>query len=88
MWTLYRLYRNLSATKPRLPLESVLHNETYKHNQMPLIDQYDEIISKYMIARTHGKSDRNWPKMIAEYYSEPISRKIKDEMKKQGFKNE
>ncbi len=79
---------NLSNIKPRLPLEAVLHYEMYNHQQMPLIDQYDEIISKYMEQRTHGKSHRNWSKMISENYKELNTRNIKIDMKKQGFKND
>ncbi|WP_008826051.1 NADPH-dependent oxidoreductase [Haloplasma contractile] len=77
-----------STLKPRLPKEAVYHEETYNKELRPLIDQYDKTMSAYMKERTNGENDRNWSEGISNFYKTNYSPHTRNEMKKQGFKNE
>jgi FMN reductase [NAD(P)H] len=77
-----------SATKPRLPKEAVIFEESYNHNLKSLIEGYDEQMSEYMSNRTNGKSNRNWSEGISNFYRHDSSRSIKKDMAEKGFKNE
>ncbi|MFP3361894.1 NADPH-dependent oxidoreductase, partial [Planococcus sp. SIMBA_143] len=51
-----------SDVKPRLPMESIYHEDSYQGDEAYMkegLDRYDETISAYYHARTAGKrSDR------------------------------
>lgn len=78
---------DVSATKPRLPQEAVIHREVYNEDQMSFIDAYDEVISAYMLKRTDGESDRNWSQTTSSIYNSVYFPHVYPVMKAQGFKN-
>ena len=76
-----------SSQKPRLPQEAVIHQGSYNKNQMAHITSYDAVISKYMLERTDGESDRNWSQTTSSIYNSVYFPHVYPVMKSQGFKN-
>lgn len=76
-----------SALKPRLPKEAIFHEESYKADQMTIIDDYDATIAAYMMQRTEGQSNRNWSQTTSGIYKSVYFPQVYPVMKKQGFKN-
>lgn len=76
-----------SAVKPRLPLKAVFNREKYDMNQRIYIDEYDEVMTKYMEERTNGESRRNWSETISRVYRVKGRRSIKQAMENQKFYN-
>ncbi len=79
--------KDTSAIKPRLPREAVIHKETYNRDQMTFINEYDATISRYMLERSGGESDRNWSQTTSGFYKTVYFPQVYPVMKAQGFKN-
>lgn len=74
--------------KPRLPLETFCHMETYKPNKIiETIDSYDLLMEKYYKSIDREDSG-NWSKRTSSIYKSVYFPKVHPVMKKQGFKND
>lgn len=75
--------------KPRLPFQATYHKEQYDAGiQNESINQYDDIISSYMLERTNGQDSRNWSSNIAHFYDTGFDQYRKHSstvLKQQGF---
>ena len=71
--------------KPRLPLETIIHTNTYKEITREQLESYNEEMLSYMKKRG---ATSTWTQGVANFYSKGYSayRSVVDSMKKQGFK--
>ncbi len=53
-------------TKPRLPLQMILHEESYQVIDQVALSEYDELIESYYERRTKGKLIQTWTKQMAD----------------------
>lgn len=74
-----------STQKPRMPMETFMHLETYNTNLENLIEEYDEAMSDYMFKRTQGKSKRNWSSSVSGLYKSVYYPKVTPTLIQQGF---
>lgn len=73
--------------KPRLPLETFSHNETYKSDKIiEEIDAYDTLMEEYY-KEIDRENSGNWSKRTSSIYKSVYFPKVHPIMKKQGFKN-
>lgn len=74
------------AIRPRLPLEEVLHRESYDASGTEeQIRHYDRIYSEYMHARSGGSSAADWSGQMAKRLAEPVRLHMKDFLQSRGF---
>lgn len=74
--------------KPRLPLETFSHKETYNTNKIiKTIDSYDLLMEKYYKSIDREDSG-NWSKRTSSIYKSVYFPKVHPVMNKQGFKND
>ncbi|ALC82717.1 MULTISPECIES: NADPH-dependent oxidoreductase [Bacillus] len=59
--------------KPRLPVEAVLHEETYKQDQKAILEQYNKIMPA------------PWTQRVASFYEKSYYANIAKMLKQQGF---
>lgn len=72
--------------RPRLPLEAVLHHETYHEEQLSdAISAYDETMRAYYQQRTGGGRDSTWSKDMAEKFGRADRAYLREYLKSQGF---
>ncbi|WP_034760305.1 oxygen-insensitive NADPH nitroreductase [Rossellomorea vietnamensis] len=77
-----------SDVKPRLPLESVYHEDSYNVDETSIkegLDRYDETISAYYHARTAGKRSDRWTAQMAKMLSGKKRMYMKEFVEKKGF---
>lgn len=73
-------------SRPRLPLDAVLHTDTYQTERIePGIDAYDRIYSQYMRERSGGKDSTVWSIQMRKRLTEPIRLHMKDFLQSKGF---
>lgn len=77
--------REISETKPRLPMEAVHHREKYNSDLEGYIEEYDNTISQYMRERTGGRENRNWSIGISKTYNKVYFPKVDPTIREQGF---
>lgn len=78
---------DLSAKKPRFPLATLVHAETYdKEKIKKAIDEYDDTMSAYYQQR--GDKAVNWSQQVAGAYKQVYFPEVYPTMKSQGFKND
>jgi nitroreductase len=78
---------DVPGVKPRLPVQSVLHQNTYKsqEEQQGLVDAFDATTNEYYLSRPTGARDSTWSKDMASTccrFNRPF---IKDFLKTKGF---
>lgn len=72
--------------KPRLPVEAVLYENEYDASrQQALVQQFDEAMNEYYLARTGGKKDTDWTRQLAPLFSHKLRPHMREFLKKQGF---
>lgn len=74
--------------KPRFPKEAMIHQEKYNRDLDDAVDEYDDIMRKYMDKRTDGEDIRGWSEGIGGTYSVVYFPEVYGTLKKQGFKND
>lgn len=75
-----------NETKPRLPVEAVLHENEYNDNKYTaLLDEYDEIMEKYYASRSSNQKMANWTKQMADFLIEQRRPFIKEFLASKGF---
>lgn len=74
-------------TKPRLPRDSVLHQDSYSEPQVheQLLGQYDAQVKDYYINRTKGKLRVSWSEQMAKQAQNQKRPFMQKYLKKQGF---
>ncbi|GKU85214.1 NADPH-dependent oxidoreductase [Niallia sp. NCCP-28] len=69
--------------KPRLPKESIMHQEIYNKDQLPFLQTYNETFKNYL--KDRGDTEANWTDRVAKFYRQPYYPSNADMLKKQGF---
>ncbi|WP_019913989.1 oxygen-insensitive NADPH nitroreductase [Paenibacillus sp. HW567] len=75
-----------SGLRPRLPLEAVLHHNSYQaETTVEQVKVYDEITRDYMRERTGGQKDTPWSEMMAGRLAKPDRLHMKEFLLQKGF---
>lgn len=73
-------------TRPRLPLDSILHTDTYQIERTePGIESYDRVYAQYMHERSQGKVSTTWSSQMRKRLQEPIRLHMKSFLESKGF---
>ncbi len=72
--------------KPRLPMEAILHQDSYQTSQVStILESYDQTMSEYMLERTQGKVERKWSEDMKNKFASPSRLHMKAYLEEQGF---
>lgn len=72
--------------KPRLPVEAILHENTYDTNKYKkIIDEYDQTIAEYYRKRLTNVKDSNWSETMSTFLSENRREHMKSFLADRGF---
>ncbi|WP_301108552.1 oxygen-insensitive NADPH nitroreductase [Sporosarcina sp.] len=75
-----------NGVKPRLPVEAVLHENTYNEEKYDeLLPAYDEIMMAYYAGRDSNQREATWTAEMADFLEKPHRLHIKGFLEKQGF---
>ncbi|MCM3315071.1 oxygen-insensitive NADPH nitroreductase [Rummeliibacillus stabekisii] len=75
-----------NETKPRLPLDAVLHENSYDEEKYDtLLDEYDATLEEYYQHRSSNQKMSNWTKQMADFLVEQRRPFIKDFLATKGF---
>src|SRR5699024_8139866 len=62
----------VQQVKPRLPVEAILHENSYDEKKYTeILNQYDEITEAYYKERTTNKKATNWTTTMADFLENP-----------------
>lgn len=72
--------------KPRLPVEAVLHTNTYDEVKYPsLLDEYDDVMRAYYESRSSNVKEQGWTEGMAAFLSKENRLHIKSFLNRKGF---
>ncbi|SFE99248.1 NADPH-dependent oxidoreductase [Alteribacillus iranensis] len=71
--------------KPRLPKEAVYHEERYNRELQPLLEDYNDIYSRYLEGRTKNNRFGTWTQFVAAFFSRRYYQGIEEVLRKQKF---
>lgn len=75
-----------NETKPRLPIEAILHENTYDVEKYDhLLDEYDAIMENYYASRSSNQKMANWTKQMADFLIEQRRPFMKEFLASKGF---
>lgn len=75
-----------NGVKPRLPVEAVLHENSYDEGKYShILPAYDEIIKEYYASRDTNQKEATWTEQMADFLEEPKRPYIKAFLEKQGY---
>lgn len=75
-----------NGVKPRLPVEAVLHENSYDEGKYSeILPAYDEIIKEYYASRDTNQKEATWSEQMADFLEEPKRPHIKAFLEKQGY---
>lgn len=75
-----------NEVKPRLPVEAILHENSYDANKYEdIIPVYDEIMNDYYLSRGSNRKDAAWSDAMAKFLGTPKRTHMKSFLDKQGF---
>ncbi|RHW35796.1 oxygen-insensitive NADPH nitroreductase [Lysinibacillus yapensis] len=75
-----------NETKPRLPVEAVLHENNYDAEKYEtLLDAYDATMEDYYASRSSNQKMANWTKQMADYLVDQNRPHIKEFLASKGF---
>ncbi|MFD0676615.1 MULTISPECIES: oxygen-insensitive NADPH nitroreductase [unclassified Paenibacillus] len=75
-----------SGPRPRLPLDAVLHENTYDSDRMTKsVEDYDRTMKEYITLRTGGKRTSTWTEDMANKLKTPARLHMKSYLEEQGF---
>jgi FMN reductase [NAD(P)H] len=78
---------DMSHKKPRVPFNSFSHKEIYDTKAVEeSIDTYDDEMNIYLRDIGRSEKETNWSTFTSKIYQTVYFPKVKDAMKKQGFK--
>jgi FMN reductase (NADPH) len=73
-------------TRPRLPLDGVLHTDAYQTEKIEAgIEAYDQIYAEYMRERSGGQADTPWSLQMRRKIAAPVRLHMKDFLQSKGF---
>lgn len=76
----------MNERKPRLPIEAVVHTNTYNEEKYPkLLEQYDEEVVRYYRERSNNNKSNSWTELMAQFFSKPRREHIKGFLQSKGF---
>ncbi len=74
------------AVKPRLPVEAILHDNTYDENKYDeLLEEYDRTTNEYYKGRTTNQKDVTWTGSMSAFMSKEKRMHMKEFLNKKGF---
>ncbi|ANA80691.1 oxygen-insensitive NADPH nitroreductase [Paenibacillus glucanolyticus] len=71
--------------RPRLPVEAVLHRDSYNPGAIEEVRSYDQVSADYLSKRTAGKNSTPWSELMAKRLAEPVRLHMKDFLNGKGF---
>lgn len=75
-----------NEVKPRLPVEAILHEDTYNEQKYErILEDYDKIMENYYKQRTSGKRDNAWTDVMAEFMSKKRREYMLEFLQSRGF---
>lgn len=75
-----------NEVKPRLPVEAILHENTYDGEKYKeLIPTYDQTMKNYYSSRSSNQKDSNWSETMATFLGKPRRLHMKEFLQKRGF---
>lgn len=75
-----------NEVKPRLPVEAILHDNSYDAQKYEdIIPVYDEIMNDYYLSRGSNRKDAVWSDAMAMFLGSPKRTHMKAFLNKQGF---
>ena len=75
-----------NETKPRLPVEAVLHENSYNVGKYEsLLDEYDQIMEDYYASRSSNQKMSTWTKQMADFLVKQNRPFIKEFLSSKGF---
>lgn len=75
-----------NEVKPRLPVEAVLHTNTYDETKYDtLLDEYDDVFREYYRTRATNQKVGSWTENMADYLSAPRREYMKEFLQSKGF---
>lgn len=78
--------KKLHEVKPRLPVEAILHENTYNAAQYKtILPEYDATIMNYYETRSANQKHVGWTEQMADFLESPQRPHMKDFLKQQGF---
>lgn len=70
-------------TKPRLPMDVVVHDHHYKTDHIPeKIDQYDQVVSDYLKTINRFDQEVSWTQNVSMYYQQDYAPVMSSALKK------
>jgi len=75
-----------NEVKPRLPLEAIVHENTYQSKLYPgLLNDYDEVMKDYYSKRSNNQKEVTWTKSMGELFSVSSRKQVGEFLRKKGF---
>ena len=72
--------------KPRLPLEAILHENTYSSaNYEKILEAYDHTMNAYYCARSTNQKEMTWTKAMSDVMGAPRRPQVDAYVKEKGF---
>ncbi|WP_338472258.1 NADPH-dependent oxidoreductase [Niallia sp. XMNu-256] len=71
--------------KPRLPKQSVYHEEAYQHELLPILEEYNEIYAKYLQERSGNNRSGTWTEFVATFFNQSYYHETADMLEQQKF---
>lgn len=72
--------------KPRLPLEGILHENTYSTtNYEKVLERYDQIMNDYYSARSTNQKEETWTKAMSKVMGAPRRPQVDAYVREKGF---
>lgn len=75
-----------NEVKPRLPIETVLHENTYDEAKYEsLLKEYNDIMNAYYKKRSSNRKDATWTNDMARFLRKPRREHMKEFLEEKGF---
>lgn len=75
-----------NEVKPRLPVEAILHEDTYNDQKyVRILEDYDKMMENYYKQRASNKRDNAWTDVMAEFMSKKRREYMLEFLQSRGF---
>ena len=82
----YPDHSKLPGTKPRLPLEAIVHEEEYSETKKEKhIEEYDRTMLDYYRNRPQAARDESWSAYVSKVYEKPKRMHLKGFLENRKF---
>lgn len=72
--------------KPRLPVEAILHENSYDKEKYPsILEEYDVLLADYYKTRLSNNKDTNWSNTMSAFLADKRREHMKDFLASKGF---